>query len=158
FLFGIYEQEGRGADPLHTGLAIAPYGVGLFLGPLCSAPLMRLRPKLLAIGMSIQVAGYLAIGVLVTLGIHNFLLPAAVLVAGFGQGIAFPRLYNTVLGQVPMHQAGVAAGIVNSALQVGAAVSAAAIGALFFSMLGDGRGERDYAFAFGIAQLTLTAG
>jgi MFS family permease len=157
FLFGLYEQEGRGLDPLHTGLAIAPYGIGLFLGPLVSAPLLRLRPRLLAIGMSIQVVGYGGIGALVAANIDGGLVPAAVLLAGFGQGIAFPRLYNTVLGEVPAHQAGLAAGIVNSALQVGASVSAAAIGSLFFTTLGLATGERDYALAFAVAQGTLTA-
>jgi MFS family permease len=49
-LFGIYEQEGYGTDPLFTGLAILPYGVGLFVGPLVTAPLVRLRPWLLTIG------------------------------------------------------------------------------------------------------------
>jgi len=158
FLFGIYQQEGRGLDPLETGLAIAPYGVGLFFGPLAGAPFVRLRSKLLAIGMCIQVVGYAAIGALVALDIDNGLLPAAVLIAGFGQGIAFPRLYNTVLGDVPPQQAGLASGIVNSALQVGASVSAAAIGSLFFTMLGHASGERDYAYAFAIAQATLTVG
>ncbi len=157
FLFGLYQQEGRGLDPLHTGLAIAPYGVGLFLGPLASAPLMRIAPALLALGMGIQVAGYAAVAALVGCGAGQSLLLAAVFVAGFGQGIAFPRLYNLVLGQVPAHQAGLAAGIVNSALQIGSSVSAAAIGSLFFAVLGSGLGERDYAFAFAIAQVTLTA-
>jgi MFS family permease len=157
FLFGLYQQEGRGLDPLNTGLAIAPYGIGLFLGPLVSVSWVRLRPRLLAIGMAIQVAGYAAVAALVAWGAAEPLLLAAVFIAGFGQGIAFPRLYNTVLGEVPAHQAGVAAGIVNSALQVGASVSAAAIGSLFFSLLGEMSGERDYAFAFAIAQITLTA-
>jgi sugar phosphate permease len=111
---------------------------------------------MLAIGMSIQVFGYAAIGALVVLDAADPLLSGAVFLAGFGQGIAFPRLYNTVLGQVPTHQAGVASGIVNSALQVGAAVSAAAIGSLFFGTLGSGLGERDYANAFAVAQGTLT--
>jgi MFS family permease len=156
FLFGLYQQEGRGLDPLHTGLAIAPYGVGLFLGPLVTSPLVRLRPALLAIGMAIQVAGYAAIAGLVAWGAGQPPLVVAVFVAGFGQGIAFPRLYNTVLGDVPPHRAGVAAGIVNSALQVGASVSAAAIGSLFFGMLGGNPGEPGYAHAFAIAQITLT--
>ena len=156
FLFGLYQQEGRGLDPLHTGLAIAPYGVGLFLGPLVSANWVRLRPRLLAIGMGIQVAGYGAISLLVAWGADEPRLLTAVFIAGFGQGIAFPRLYNTVLGEVPPHSAGLAAGIVNSALQVGASVSAAAIGSLFFSILAGGHGERAYGFAFGIAQATLT--
>jgi MFS family permease len=156
FLFGLYQQEGRGLDPLHTGLAIAPYGVGLFLGPLVTTNWVRLRPRLLAIGMSIQVTGYAGVAVLVAWGTGEPPILAAVFIAGFGQGIAFPRLYNVVLGDVPPHQAGLAAGIVNSALQVGASVSAAAIGSLFFSLLGEAAGERDYAFAFAIAQATLT--
>lgn len=77
--------------------------------------------------------------------------------AGFGQGIAFPRLYNVVLAGVPPAQAGVASGIMNSALQMGAAASAAAIGSLFIELLNDGTGERAFAFAFSIAQWTLTA-
>jgi MFS family permease len=156
FLFGLYQQEGRGLDPLRTGLAIAPYGVGLFLGPLISSNWVRLRPALLAIGMAIQVTGYGGVAVLVALGSGEMALLAAVFVAGFGQGIAFPRLYNVVLGDVPPAQAGLAAGIVNSALQVGSAVSAAAIGSLFFTLLGNAQGERDYGFAFAIAQGTLT--
>lgn len=157
-LFGLYQQEGRGLSPLDTGLAILPYGVGLFLGPVLSAPLVRLRPKLLSIGMGIQVAFYITIGLLVAFGINGLVLSAAVFAAGFGQGIAFPRLFATVLGDVPTSQAGVAAGITNSALQIGAAVSVAAIGALFFSVLGTAVGERPYAHAFSIAQWTVSAG
>ena len=157
FLFGIYEQEGLGVAPLQTGLAIVPYGVGLFLGPIATAHLVRLRPKLLAIGMAIQVAGYLLIGVLVWWGAVGWPLAAVVFLAGFGQGIAFPRLFNTVLAGVPPHQGGVAAGILSSALQVGGAISAAAVGSLFFSVLAGGHGERAYAQAFALAQWTTTA-
>jgi MFS family permease len=156
-LFSIYQQEGRGTDPLYTGLSILPYGIGLFLGPFASGPFVKLRAQMLAIGMGVQVAGYAAVGCLVAMGIAGWVLEAAVLVAGFGQGIAFPRLFNTVLGEVPPAQAGVAAGIVNSALQVGAAVSTAGIGSLFFSVLGDAADERAYAWAFAVAQWTLTA-
>ena len=162
-LFGLYQQEGREVPPLQTGLAIVPYGIGLFLGPLVTAPLVRLRSRLLAIGMGIQVTFYIAIGVLVALGINGLPLSASVLFAGFGQGVAFPRLFATVLGDVPASQAGVAAGITNTALQIGAAVSVAAIGSLFFTILGHAgldhtANERAYAHAFSIAQWTLTAG
>jgi MFS family permease len=157
-LFGLYQQEGRGVAPLQTGLAIVPYGIGLFLGPLASAPLVRLRPVLLSIGMGIQVTFYVAIGLLVAGGVDGLPLSIAVLLAGFGQGIAFPRLFASVLGDVPAAQAGVAAGITNTALQIGAAVSVAAIGSLFFTLLGHADGERAYAHAFSIAQWTLSAG
>jgi MFS family permease len=157
-LFGLYQQEGRGVEPLQTGLAIVPYGIGLFLGPLATAPLVKLRPRLMPIGMGIQVTFYVLIGFLVAWGVTGWLLSAAVLLAGFGQGIAFPRLFATVLGDVPPEQAGVAAGITNTALQVGAAISVAAIGMLFFSVLGTDTTERSYAHAFAIAQWTVSGG
>ena len=140
-LFGLYQQEGRGMAPLDVGLAIVPYGVGLFAGPLISAPLVKLRPRLLSIGMGIEVTFYAVVGLLVALGIDGLPLTAAVFLAGLGQGVAFPRLFATVLGDVPAAQGGVAAGITNSAMQIGAAVSVTAVGSLFFMVLGaqDGR-------------------
>ncbi len=155
-LFAIYEQEGYGTDPLFTGLAILPYGVGLFVGPLVTAPLAQLRPWLLTIGMVIQVVGYAAVAAVIMAGYDEWPVVLAVLLAGFGQGIAYPRLFNTTLGHVAPHQAGVASGVLTSALQIGAAISVAAIGSLFFGVLGNGTGRDAYAHAFGIAQAATT--
>ena len=151
-LFAIYEQEGYGTDPLFTGLAILPYGIGLFVGPLVTAPLVRLRPWLLTIGMAIQVAGYAGVAVVIATGHDGWPVVATVLLAGFGQGIAYPRLFNTALGDVAPHQAGVAAGVLTSALQIGGAISVAGIGSLFFAVLGHSDGREAYGHAFGIAQ------
>ena len=156
-LFAIYEQEGYGTDPLFTGLAILPYGVGLFVGPLVTAPMARLRPWLLTIGMAIQVAGYAGVAATVAAGLDGWPVTLTVLIAGFGQGIAYPRLFNTALGDVAAHQAGVASGVLTSALQIGAAISVAAIGSLFFAVLGNGVGRDAYAHAFGIAQVATSA-
>jgi MFS family permease len=156
-LFSLYQQEGYGTDPLHTGLAILPYGIGLFVGPLVTTPLAaRYRPWLLTIGMAIQVVGYGAVAAVIALGLDGWPVVLTVLLAGFGQGIAYPRLFNTVLGDVSPHQAGVAAGVLNSALQIGAAISVAAIGSLFFAVLGAGGGRDAYAYAFAIAQAATT--
>ena len=156
-LFAIYEQEGYGTDPLFTGLAILPYGIGLFVGPLVTAPLARLRPWLLTIGMAIQVAGYGGVAAVIAAGFDGWPVTATVLLAGFGQGIAYPRLFNTALGDVAPHQAGVAAGVLTSALQIGAAISVAAIGSLFFALLGQGSGRDAYGSAFVIAQAATTS-
>lgn len=155
-LFGLYQQEGRGIDPLFVGLAFLPYGVGLFAGSMSTAPLpARIRPRLLTIGMMVQVTGYAAIGLSVTYGLATDVVMLTVFLAGFGQGIALPRLYNTALGQIPPDKAGVATGVVNSVMQIGSAVSVAAIGSLFFSVLGGGNGEPSYAHAFGIAMIAI---
>jgi EmrB/QacA subfamily drug resistance transporter len=157
-LFAIYQQDGRGMDPLATGIAILPYGVGLFLGPLASTPLpVRLRPHLLGIGMGIEVLGYASIMVAGFTLLEGPLLAAMIFVTGFGQGIAMPRLFNTVLGEVPPAQAGLASGVVNSSLQAGAAIAVAAIGSLFFSILGDGTTAAAYAHAFGWAMAAQVA-
>lgn len=156
-LFSIYQQEGYGTDPLHTGLAILPYGIGLFVGPLISGPLpARWRPSLLTVGMGIQVVGYGAVAAVILAGFDGWPVTLTVLLAGFGQGIAYPRLFNVVLGDVAPHQAGVAAGVLTSALQIGAAISVAAIGSLFFSVLGHGFGRDAYAHAFAIGQAATT--
>ena len=117
----------------------------------------RLRPWLLTIGMAIQVAGYAGVAAVVVAGYDQWPVVLTVLLAGFGQGIAYPRLFNTTLGDVAPHQAGVAAGVLTSALQIGAAISVAGIGSLFFTVLGQGSGRDAYAHAFGIAQAATTA-
>ena len=152
-LFAIYEQEGYGTDPLFTGLAILPYGIGLFVGPLVTAPLARLRPWLLTIGMAIQVAGYAGVAAVIATGYDGWPVVLTVLLAGFGQGIAYPRLFNTTLGDVAPHQAGVAAGVLTSALQIGAAISVAGDRQPVLRRAGPWHpGVRPMRHAFGIAQ------
>ena len=157
-LFSIDRQDGVGLDALHTGLSILPYGVGLFLGPLASTPLLgRLRHRLLGIGMAVEVLGYAAIAACVAFGVEGWHLVAIVFVAGFGQGIAMPRLFNTALDDVPPAHGGLAAGVVNSALQIGAAISVAAVGTLFFAVLGGRTGAIAYGHAFGVAMIAVVA-
>jgi len=157
-LFAIERQDGAGLDPLHTGLSMLPYGIGLFLGPLASAPFVgRFQARLLSIGLAVEVAGYAATALAVALQASGDLLIGTVFVAGFGQGIAMPRLFNTVLGDVPASKGGLAAGVVNSMLQIGAAISVAAIGTLFFAVLGSATGPTAYAHAFGISMIAVVA-
>ncbi|MGH7152725.1 MAG: MFS transporter [Acetobacteraceae bacterium] len=157
-LFAIERQDGAGLNALHTGLAILPYGVGLFTGPLASSPFVdRFGSRLLTFGLTVQVAGYAATAAAVSLLASPAILVGTVLLAGFGQGIAMPRLFNTALEHVPPRQGGVAAGVVSSALQIGAAVSVAAIGTLFFAVLGTASGPAAYAHAFGIAMIAVVA-
>ncbi len=157
-LFAIERQDGAGLDPLHTGLSLLPYGVGLFVGPLASAPLLgRLQHRLLTIGLTVEAAGYAATAAAVALQAGRLPLIATVFVGGFGQGIAMPRLFNTVLEDVPARQGGLAAGVVNSTLQIGSAISVAAVGTLFFAVLGSGTGPAAYAHAFGVAMIAVVA-
>ena len=62
-----------------------------------------------------------------------------------------PEMINTILGDIPDEHTGLAAGMMNSTLQLGAAISVAAIGSLFFAVLGDGTAAADYGQALGIS-------
>ena len=80
----------------------------------------------------------------------GILLFTLLFIGGFGQGIALPEMIRGILGDVPHEHTGLAAGIMNSTLQIGSAVSIAAGGSLFFAMLGNGTTGADYGRAFAL--------
>jgi MFS family permease len=151
-LFSIYQQAGLGLDALVAGLSILPYGVGSVIGPLIATSWSpRFKNHQFAIGMAIQIAGYAAIGSAVYFLIGGWPLLALMFIAGFGQGIAMPRMISAVIGEASTLQASLAAGILNSVLQIGSAISVSAIGSLFFAVLGNASGAFAYGRAFAIA-------
>jgi EmrB/QacA subfamily drug resistance transporter len=155
--FSIYLQAGLGEGALAAGLAVLPYGVANFLGPLSvrrASP--RLRRRLFGLGMALQIiVGYAGVGLCAwtqTSGVPLFL---ALFAGGFGQGVAMPEMIHTILGDVPPAHTGLAAGAMNSTLQIGAAISVAAIGSLFFVVLGGGSGAVAYGHALGITMAAV---
>ena len=62
-----------------------------------------------------------------------------------------PEMINAILGAFRGEHSGLAAGMMNSTLQIGSAVSVPAIGSIFFAVLGDGTAPADYGHALGIA-------
>ena len=71
--------------------------------------------------------------------------------AGVGFGIVMPSVIKAVIGGIAQRYAGLAAGIVISTFQIGAALGVAVIGGVFFSTLGAGQDLAAYAHAFAIA-------
>jgi hypothetical protein len=64
-------------------------------------------------------------------------------------------MIKATLSEVPHEHTGLAAGIMNSTLQIGSAVSIAAIGSLFFAVLGEGSGAAAYGYALGVAMAAV---
>lgn len=150
--FSLYLQAGLGEGPLAAGLAVLPYGVANFVGPMLATRFpASVRPWLFGIGMAVEVLGYAAIGLCAATQITGPVLFAVLFAAGFGQGVAMPEMIHTILGDIPNEHTGLAAGMMNSTLQLGSAISVAAIGSLFFVVLGDGVSAADYGWALGIA-------
>ena len=104
---------------LFTGLAILPYGIGLFVGPLVTGPLVRLRPWLLTIGMAIQVVGYAGVAVVIVAGFDGWPVCADRAVCGLRSGHRLSAAVQHRAGRRGAAPGGVAAGVLTSALQIG---------------------------------------
>lgn len=156
-VFAVYEQAGLGHDALAAGLAILPLGIGFFLGPLCSPRIARrLGTRTAAFGMILEVLGLVAVAVLAFAGAPSW-LAVPLLVIGAGQGIALPALVRLSVDHVQTHWAGLASGLVNATLQIGAAVSVAVFGGLFIAIAPDGASAHEVRLGFAVATLAIGA-
>jgi predicted MFS family arabinose efflux permease len=150
--FSLYLQAGLGEGPLAAGLAVLPYGVANFLGPMVATRFPpAVRPSLFGLGMGVQVLCYALVGLCAATLSGGWPLYVILFAAGAGQGIAMPEMINTILGEIPHQHTGLASGTLNSTLQLGSAISVAAIGSLFFAVLGDGAGAAAYGSALAVS-------
>ncbi|GAA4221129.1 EmrB/QacA subfamily drug resistance transporter [Streptosporangium album] len=138
-IFALYAQEGRGLDALQAGLIFAPIGAGYLAGSLLAPRLMaRLGRQVIAFGGLTRALGLTVLLVTVAWdGPVGWLVPA-LLVDGFGMGLAFAPIMGTVLARVAPHHAGAAAGVLTTAQQVGAALGVGIIGIVFYGGLPGG--------------------
>lgn len=155
--FSVYEQAGLGRTPLNAGLAILPLAIGFLLGPLTSPWFSRrFGNKTPAVGMLLEATGLFGVAAVVVLILPSALSPALFLI-GLGQGIALPTLVRAVVDRVENRWAGLAAGLVNSVLQISAALAVALIGGLFYAVLGARSDTAAIEHAFAISTVAIGA-
>jgi MFS family permease len=98
----------------------------------------------LALWLGISIASVLHV-------IPDAMLIPSLAIAGFGFGVAFPTLIKVVVSGVAAHHAGLASGMVITALQISAALGVAVIGGVFYSVLGNQTDVDAYKHAFAVA-------
>ncbi len=121
----LYLQETLGRSPLATGATFLPLSAGVVIGAACGAPAMRvMRPgRVAAAGLGLIA---LADGLISLAVRQGWELSWWTAVTGAGLGLSSVAATN--LGtQVAVDQRGAAAGIVNTAAQVGTALGVAAL-------------------------------
>jgi EmrB/QacA subfamily drug resistance transporter len=157
--FGIYLQTGLGWSALASGMAIMPFAVGFFAGTLRSAKLYeRIGNNILSVGFGLLAFGFAITALVLHAGFGpGILFYAGLIAAGVGQGFLQPSTVRIVLTEVEPEKAGLAAGVVTSTLQVGAAVGVAAVGSVFFAVLNNQSAAAAYADAFA-SGLAVAAG
>jgi len=149
--FAVYQQAGLHRDALSAGLAILPLGIGQLLGPSCGIRLSRwLGVRVAAFGMGVEALALLAVAGLAVYGKPGWLV-GPLLLLGIGQGIALPALVRLNIDRVEPRWAGLAAGAITAAMQMGAALSVALVGGVFFALAPDGAGSGEISIAFAVA-------
>ena len=137
-VLALYLQNGLGLTPLQAGLLYTALGAGFFV-VLLRGPAIVTRlggHRVIAIGAVTLSAGWVALGATALVADGALALVPALLVCGLGMGLVMAQLTATAIADVPAEQVGAASGVLNTAIQVGSAVGAAAIGLLFYGVAG----------------------
>jgi EmrB/QacA subfamily drug resistance transporter len=131
FIGVLYLEHVRGLGVLETGLAFLPQTIVLALLSLglTARLVIRLGPRVpLLIGLLSAGAGLLVLG---HAGASTSYFPDVALsfvLIGFGAGLAFMPLLTIGMANVPAADAGLASGIINTSLQMSAAIAVAVLG------------------------------
>lgn len=133
FMGALYLQHIRGYGAFETGLAFLPTTlvIGVMSSGVAARLMARIGPRsLLAVGLSIIIA---ALAMLASAGpgvdYAPWLLTAYVLL-GAGGGMSFLPLLTITMSEVPVADSGLASGISNVTMQVGASLGLAAMAAI----------------------------
>jgi predicted MFS family arabinose efflux permease len=146
FTLALLLQDGIGLTPLGAGLSFAPLGIAFAVASIVARGFVaRFGARVILAGTGLAAAGLLAIVILLASGAapaEATLIPPMVIV-GLGSGTAVPVLAGVVIHSVRAG-AGMVSGVLTTAHQFASAVGVAAVGAVFFAVLGSGHTLADY--------------
>ncbi|WP_067473584.1 MFS transporter [Actinomadura hibisca] len=154
-IFALYVQGGVGLDALGAGLIFMPMGAGYLTASLLAPRFVaRLGRQAIALGGLLRAVGLASLLALVASGAALGWLVPALVVDGFGMGLALAPIMGTVLARVAPHHAGSAAGVLTTTQQLGSALGVGIVGIVFYGSLPDGPSQ---AFQHGLVYLIAVA-
>lgn len=140
FTLAMVLQLGHGFSPLRSGLAMSAAALGFFAVAVYAQPLVaRFGAAVLVVGALVFGAGLAAFGAVAAAEEDSLTLPqtlAPLLIVGIGWGLVLVPLLGLALSALPVDRAGLAGGVLTTALQVGLATGASAIGSTLFAVTG----------------------
>jgi MFS transporter, DHA2 family, methylenomycin A resistance protein len=137
FAYSLYLQQVRGDSPLIAGLSLLPEAAAVPVASVLSGRLTSRRgPRVTMItGLMLGAAGLL--GLIVTAhGTPYWVLVLPMLAAGSGMALTMPAATTAVMDAAPDSRSGTAAGLINTARQVGGALGVAVAGSLVSGAVG----------------------
>jgi EmrB/QacA subfamily drug resistance transporter len=148
FVLTLFLQSGLGYSPFEAGLAQTPFAIGgAVAAPLAGRSVHRYGRPLVVTGLALTGAALAAAWVVVETfgargdaGVLGLALALPLLAGGIGSGMVISPNTTLTLAEAPVHGAGSAGGVLQTAQRVGSALGIAVVGAVFFAVLGDGGG------------------
>lgn len=137
FALPIYFQAVEGKDAFHTGLALLPLSIALFIAsPASLALAKKLRPKqIIQIGLVVSTASFWVIRSGVSVDGAGSTMALGLILFGVGMGMVQSQINNLTLSAVSVQQAGEASGVSNTFRQIGSSFGSAIIGAVLLASL-----------------------
>ena len=135
FTFSIYYQRAAGYSPLQAGLAFLPMTVMVALGGLISSRLARIFGARWSMCLAFGLYAIGALGMLLVRPEAPYAIAILPMLAiGLAAGFVSPAATAPAMGTVEKSRAGVAAAVLNSARQTGAALGVAIFGAFIAAL------------------------
>ena len=143
-----------GYSTLRAGVAILPAALASAVGaPVGALVARRFGAKVAVTGGLVTIAAGLAIVGWITTGSGYGLLLAAMLVAGFGVGVAMTPATDSIMGSLPQAKAGVGSAVNDTTREVGGALGVAILGSLLASTFAAGMGDAAAALPPGASEI-----
>jgi EmrB/QacA subfamily drug resistance transporter len=133
FLLAQEFQTVQGLTPLGAGLRILPWtAMPLIAAPIAGALSDRISGRtILAVGLTLQAAGLLWIGLVLTPTVPYTSLILPFVLSGIGMGMFFAPVANLVLSSVRRDQEGKASGANNAIRELGGVLGVAVLASIF---------------------------
>ena len=135
FTFTQHLQGGLHDTALQAGLTFVPLATGFALSSLNWRRLpVRWHQLVIPAGCVIAAIGYLLVGLTVAGGgSGGLLLPVALFIGGFGQGMAASPILTVALSKVAPQDAPDASGVMTTVIQLGLVIGVATFGSIFLT-------------------------
>ncbi len=127
FFLSLYLQDVNGYSALRTGLAFLPAGLCTLAGALIGTRLVQVigAQRQLVLGPGLAAVGLFWLSTLGAGGSYLSHVLGPLVLIGFGLGMSFVPMTLSATAGVPVHEAGLASGLINTTRQVGGALGLA---------------------------------
>jgi EmrB/QacA subfamily drug resistance transporter len=138
FFITLYMQQVHGMSPVDAGVRMLPMtGIFIVASPMAGVLTQRFGPRLpLALGMVLTAVAMFGLSRIGVDASYNEIWPWFVLV-GLSFGLIVVAGTEAIVGNAPVHLAGVAGGLQQTAFQVGGVMGTTVLGTILASRVGD---------------------